>query len=203
MADFDGYARLTFCADQSICCGNGNTNCCRDRQGVWLQDEKVVFTRSTHTSASSTPNSTTAPASATTTPVSATTAPVLTTAGLSRGGKIGLSVGVVIGMLVVSFLIYAYVRERQRRIRLEGRPHGEGVGNVILPDELPHRAETGNVTLPDELPHRAEIENVILPDELPDRAETENVILPYEMAHRAETGNVILPYEMPNRVRIL
>ncbi len=52
------------------------------------------------------------------------TTPISTpTSGLTQSGKIGLGVGLPIGVLVVSLLVYGYVRERRHRQRLETQAH--------------------------------------------------------------------------------
>jgi hypothetical protein len=142
-----GDVSITFCPNLSICCGNQNTTCCRDGHGVWIQDGQIISTAPspsyTFTQSALGSNTALSPAVASMTPPMST--PISTpTSGLTQGGKIGLGVGLPIGILVVSLLVYGYVRERRHRQRLETQAYSQdgensrsGVIAIPPPYELP------------------------------------------------------------------
>ena len=112
-ADNSDNAPLTFCPDQSICCGIDNTTCCRDGHGVWIQEGQVILTPpSSYTSTLPSHQSTT---TATASPETSSSTP----SSLMRSSKIGLGIGLPIGALIIGLLMYLYIRERRRRTRLE------------------------------------------------------------------------------------
>jgi hypothetical protein len=88
----DGYgfgndSIVTFCLDNSICCGWMNTTCCEQGQGVWISNGQVVTTPPPPT------------------PISG---------GLTLRGKIGIGVGLLIVVVIIGVLAFLYTRQRRR-----------------------------------------------------------------------------------------
>ena len=139
------FSAITFCPDQSICCGNQNTTCCRDGHGVWIQNGQVVSTSSS--SSIYTPTLPTSGSSSASLPAPTHQS---SRSGLAQDTKVGLGVGLSVGVILLSLLAYGYVRERQHRERLEILLHDRhrsdrDVGGVVenvegLPHEPPNVA---------------------------------------------------------------
>jgi hypothetical protein len=74
-----------------------------------------------------------------------------TRSGLAQDTKVGLGVGISVGVILLSLLAYGYVRERRHREKLEillydrrgdERDESAGIGNVRgPPHELPNTSE--------------------------------------------------------------
>ena len=139
------YSSITFCPDQSICCGTQNTTCCRDGHGVWIQNGQVVST--SLSSSVHAPTLSVLGSSSTSLPAPTH---VSVSSGLTQDAKVGLGVGISVGVILLSLLAYGYVRERRHRERLEILLHDRGgnerggiggVGDVGGPPyELPNAA---------------------------------------------------------------
>lgn len=126
------FAAITFCPDQSVCCGVDNTSCCANGRGVWIQDGQVISSRPTVL-----PSSTHRLSQTSIPPTTSlmTFSPASTHTGLTQGGKIGLGVGLGIGILlilVLGFLMHLYILEKHRRKWLETQLHYQQPGDVSV-----------------------------------------------------------------------
>lgn len=100
---------VTDCLDGSWCAGKDNTECCRQKKGVFLDN-------GTQTSQKATSSATSMPTTSSTTPSTASLpSPHPRDSGLSTGAKIGIGLGVGLGALLVLGLIAFFCLRRRSR----------------------------------------------------------------------------------------
>lgn len=153
-AGFGNDNIITFCSDQSICCGYQNMSCCGTKQAVWISNGQIVTTSpgpsttSQIVSSASTPStqSTNTITSSGSTPSSQPTNSIASSenTGLSKGAKTGISI-VVSLVVIITTIGVAFVCIRRKRSRNALIAHGNGALELRGWD-FEHKAElTGTV----------------------------------------------------------
>lgn len=123
---------LTQCGDGTLCCGNKyafvGADCCRKRKGLFLENDKLVSTSASASSAPTASSSASGTPSALGTPLaaaaSATSSPA-SSSGNNTGAIVG---GVVGGMAAIVIAAMAFWYFIIRRNLKQGRQQREGAG---------------------------------------------------------------------------
>ncbi|KAL8897736.1 MAG: hypothetical protein Q9207_007058 [Kuettlingeria erythrocarpa] len=189
-AEFDAAGTvLTKCNDGSYCCGLDATECCANGRGTKInkQNGQIILggqitrsiasttsTLSTGSSASTDASSATTSSSTTsssTLPIAAgplTTSPALpspspippSSSSPSGGAKVGIAIGIIAGVGLVSGLAFLLVRERRKRKILQRKGQGGpwqpelDAVNQFPPQEMSaHERQEGRYHMRAELPN--------------------------------------------------
>ncbi|KAL8668527.1 MAG: hypothetical protein Q9168_006847 [Polycauliona sp. 1 TL-2023] len=114
---------ITECSDLSYCCGDKNTTCCDQGNGVWLKDGEptTINPNSTRTTTdAATLASTTASDAVQTVTVSSPHSK--STNGLGKPAIAGIAVGAVAGAAILALSIWLFLHQRKRRRRGDVTP---------------------------------------------------------------------------------
>jgi len=123
-----GYLpRVNICENGSYCC-HDNPECCEDDDGAYLSSDGVAIGLANQTTISSSASSTATVASSTTQLSSTQTLSSNSTSGSSSGWKIGVGVGVPLGLLAPCAVAFALIYfNRYKR----NKPKGSDIGSDI------------------------------------------------------------------------
>lgn len=159
-ADGDGYLNanttepITTCGDGSLCCGSlqgsAGQDCCNQRQGLFLQDGKLISASITATSTPTVAAATTASTtSAQASKSSSSTSPAPKQASDNTGEIAGGVVGGIAGITILAlgfwyFMIRRSLRQRSQQERCYGS-YAAGKGQTWQePSEAPTYEKRGN-----------------------------------------------------------
>lgn len=113
----DSDSTITQCPDLSYCCGDKNTICCKQGNGVWIKDGEptTINPNTTQTiSGSAILVTATAPAALLPTPVPP---PPSEPAALSKGAIAGIAIGAVGWVVILALALLFFILRRKRRRR--------------------------------------------------------------------------------------